>query len=43
MDSLVQATWPHSPVEVEVDTYQAFALAGRVSELPAEARDIWVV
>ena len=28
-----QATLPPSPVEDEVDTYEALALAGRVSEL----------
>ena len=33
MDSLVQATLPPGPVEDEVDTYEALALAGRVSEL----------
>ena len=33
MDSLLQATLPHGPVEDEVDTYEALALAGRVSEL----------
>ena len=33
VDSLLQATFPHGPVEDEVDTYEALALAGRVSEL----------
>ena len=33
VDSLLQATLPHGPVEDEVDTYEALALAGRVSEL----------
>ena len=33
VDSLVQATLPPGPVEDEVDTYEALALAGRVSEL----------
>ena len=33
MDSLLQATLPPGPVEDEVDTYEALALAGRVSEL----------
>ena len=32
VDSLLQATLP-APVEDEVDTYEALALAGRVSEL----------
>ena len=33
VDSLLQATLPHGPAEDEVDTYEALALAGRVSEL----------
>ena len=33
VDSLLQATLPPGPVEDEVDTYEALALAGRVSEL----------
>ena len=33
MDSLLQATFPPGLVEDEVDTYEALALAGRVSEL----------
>ena len=33
MDSLLQATLPPGPVEDEVDTYEALALASRVSEL----------
>ena len=33
VDSLVQATLAPGPVEDEVDTYEALALAGRVSEL----------
>ena len=33
VDSLWQATLPPGPVENEVDTYEALALAGRVSEL----------
>ena len=33
MDSLLQTTLPPGPVEDEVDTYEALALAGRVSEL----------
>ena len=33
VDSLLQATLPHGPVEDEVDTYEALALARRVSEL----------
>ena len=37
MDSLLQATLPPSPVEDEVDTYEALALAGRVSELSNKA------
>ena len=37
MDSLVQATLPPGPVEDEVDTYEALALAGRVSELSNKA------
>ena len=37
VDSLVQATLPPGPVEDEVDTYEAFALAGRVSELSNKA------
>ena len=32
VDSLLQATLPRSPVEDEVDTYEALAVAGRVSE-----------
>ena len=32
-DSFVQATLPPGPVEDEEDTYEALALAGRVSEL----------
>ena len=31
--SLLHATLPPGPVEVEVDTYEALALVGRVSEL----------
>ena len=38
MDSLLQATLPPSPIEDEVDTYEALALAGRVSELPIEQK-----
>ena len=30
VDSLLQATLPPGPVEDEVDTYEALALAGRV-------------
>ena len=37
MDSLLQATLPPGPVEDEVDTYEAFVLAGRVSELSNKA------
>ena len=37
MDSLLQATLPPGPVEDEVDTYEALALAGRVSELSNKA------
>ena len=33
VDSLLQATLPPGPVEDEVDTYEALALAGRVNEL----------
>ena len=33
MDSLLQATLPPGPVEDEVDSYEAFVLVGRVSEL----------
>ena len=33
VDSLLQAILPLGPVEDEVDTYEALALAGRVSEL----------
>ena len=33
MDSLLQATLPPGPVEDEVDSYEAFVPAGRVSEL----------
>ena len=33
VDSLLQATLPPGPIEDEVDTYEALALAGRVSEL----------
>ena len=33
VDSLLPATLPPGPVEDEVDTYEALALAGRVSEL----------
>ena len=33
VDSLLQATLPPGQVEDEVDTYEALALAGRVSEL----------
>ena len=33
VDSLLQATLPPGPVEDEVDTYEALALASRVSEL----------
>ena len=33
MDSLLQATLPPGPLEDEGDTYEALALAGRVSEL----------
>ena len=33
VDSLLQAILPPGPVENEVDTYEALALAGRVSEL----------
>ena len=33
VDSLLQATLPHGLVEDEVDSYEAFVLAGRVSEL----------
>ena len=33
VDSLLQATLPPGPVEDEVDTYKALALAGSVSEL----------
>ena len=33
VDSLLQAILPHGPFEDEVDTYEALALAGRVSEL----------
>ena len=33
VDSLLQATLPPGPAEDEVDTYEAWALAGRVSEL----------
>ena len=33
VDSLLQATLPPGPVEDEVDTYEALALAGSVSEL----------
>ena len=33
VDSLLQATLPPGPVEDEVDSYEAFQLAGRVSEL----------
>ena len=33
VDSLLQATLPPGPVEDEVDTYEALALVGRVSEL----------
>ena len=33
VDSLVQATVLPSPVDDEVDTYEALALASRVSEL----------
>ena len=33
MDSLLQATLPRGPVEDEVDSYEVFVLAGRVSEL----------
>ena len=32
VDSLLQATLPHGPIEDEMDTYEALALAGRVSE-----------
>ena len=33
VDSLLQAILPPGPVEDDVDTYEALALAGRVSEL----------
>ena len=33
VDSLLQATLPPGPIEDEVDTCEALALAGRVSEL----------
>ena len=33
VDSRLQATLPPGPVEDEVETYEALALAGRVSEL----------
>ena len=33
VDSLLQATLPLGPVEDEVDSYEAFVLASRVSEL----------
>ena len=33
MDSLLQATLPPGPLEDELDTYEALALVGRVSEL----------
>ena len=32
VDSLLQAILPPGPIEDEVDTYEALALAGRVSE-----------
>ena len=37
VDSLLQATLPPGLVEDEVDTYEALALAGRVSELSNKA------
>ena len=37
MDSFLQATLPPGPVKDEVDTYEALALAGRVSELSNKA------
>ena len=37
VDSLVQATLPPGPVEDEVDTYKALALASTVSELSNKA------
>ena len=33
VDSLLQTTLPPGPIEDEVDSYEAFVLAGRVSEL----------
>ena len=38
VDSLLQAALPPGPVEDEVDTYEALALAGRVSELSIEQK-----
>ena len=37
LDSLLQATLPPGPVEDEVDTHEALALASRVSELSNKA------
>ena len=37
VDSLVQAFLPSGPVHDEVDTYEALARAGRVSELSNKA------
>ena len=37
VDSLLQTTLPPGPVEDEVNTHEALALAGRVSELSNEA------
>ena len=37
VDSFVQATLPPGPIEDEVDTYEALARAGRVSELSNKA------
>ena len=37
MDSLLQATLPPVPVEDDVETYEALALGGRVSELSNKA------
>ena len=37
VDSLLQSTLPPGPIGDEVDTYEALALAGRVSELSNKA------
>ena len=42
LDSLLQATSPPGLVEVDMDTYAALGLAGRVSELSIEQKREYV-